>query len=301
MEQVSYFDMVYHRLMQDYGKTSLQDYPCVEGIVTNLVNSQYDVERQEDVSDIIRLMALKYYLYFFDQDEDYINSLILYHEPEEFVAIALEDTAILSTLVQNEIKCYSEEEPFPYELLDSFVTSQLDSDWYQTGLDLYRAYHPFYEQENKAYAHWKRNRNVQAKMMETSIDHFLSFYLFGKNYLEKEGSLFETVQILSDKLEDLAGNNYPLYEKCAIDLLTTYYTIYKYRLLAHSPINEVRSKLVLDMEMMSKDNLLSLVRYDEDTRKLLFEGVLKDYDIVEYSQMENKIEPYTHTFVKKFQ
>ena len=305
MELTSYFDMVDKILFQDFNVNDLDkaldgDKKIIDTLLAKWDKDSLQEDEEEELIDVLKMIALKYMVFHFDEEEDFLAPVILHSEPEEFALIALEDENLLTMLIENEITCYSTEEPFPYELLDCFLRQPLESDLYPTGLDLYKAYHPFLNQENKVYAQYLKNKKVQEKMMDYPLEHFLSFYLFGNTYLANGGSTFETVQILSDKLEDLSKKNHPMYEACTKDLLMTYYVIYKSK-MNKEQVNSTITHLVEDMEWMDDKNLFALVESDEDTRKLLFQGILQDFDLMTYKETEQQVESYQKVFSNKFQ
>ena len=80
----------------------------------------------------------------------------------------------------------------------------------------------------------------------------------------------------------------------------TYYVIYKSK-MNKEQVNSTITHLVEDMEWMDDKNLFALVESDEDTRKLLFQGILQDFDLMTYKETEQQVESYQKVFSNKFQ
>ncbi len=306
MDEVSYFDMLGKLLFSPFEKEvdGVLSLPIDDDLSWNVVQMlktmETDEEKEEDCYQYISLMALNYMLNLYDQEKASLAPLILQYPPSQFVLLALDDETILETLVQNEIECYSTDEPFPYELLSSFLKQPLESELYPTGKDLYQAYHPFYEKENLMYQHWMKKEHIRDQLIAYSLNHFLEFYLFGKTFQEQGGSLTEATQILADKLEDLGKENPVLFRACAKEFLTLYYTINKQKVLQSLPLDEEAKRWVDDLEVMTEMDMYSYLANDDTMRKTMIAQVLTDYDLMTYPQVEKQVSSYQKKFLQKF-
>lgn len=214
---------------------------------------------------IISAMALEYYNQFALEKGpfeiiEYMNSCT---SVQEFIEYAIETHSVLEELIDCEISEVGSE--YDYELVD--MTLNTDE-----GREIYKKFHPQYEEENRYDQWWRQVDSIQTKFYSYPIEHFLDYYLLMMNVKEKFSDIGECTDLGMGVLENIDRKDNLLSKQIWFELLRFYYNDVQ-------PERETKQEELDQLDRMEPNELLAMIRYEDDMCLDVMNRFVQNYQI----------------------
>ena len=167
---------------------------------------------------------------------------------QEFIEYAIETHSVLEELIDCEISEVGSE--YDYELVDMALNTD-------GGREIYKKFHPQYEEENRYDQWWRQVDSIQTKFYSYPIEHFLDYYLLMMNAKEKFSDIGECTDLGMGVLENIDRKDNLLSKQIWFELLRFYYNDVQ-------PERETKQEELDQLDRMEPNELLAMIRYEDD-------------------------------------
>ena len=210
-------------------------------------------------------MALEYYNQFALEKGpfeiiEYMNSCT---SVQEFIEYAIETHSVLEELIDCEISEVGSE--YDYELVDMALNTD-------DGREIYKKFHPQYEEENRYDQWWRQVDSIQTKFYSYPIEHFLDYYLLMMNAKEKFSDIGECTDLGMGVLENIDRKDNLLSKQIWFELLRFYYNDVQ-------PERETKQEELDQLDRMEPNELLAMIRYEDDMCLDVMNRFVQNYQI----------------------
>ena len=232
--------------------------------IAEWIRKKYN-EGDEEFDAIISAMALEYYNQFALEKGpfeiiEYMNSCT---SVQEFIEYAIETHSVLEELIDCEISEVGSE--YDYELVDMALNTD-------EGREIYKKFHPQYEEENRYDQWWRQVDSIQTKFYSYPIEHFLDYYLLMMNVKEKFSDIGECTDLGMGVLENIDRKDNLLSKQIWFELLRFYYNDVQ-------PERETKQEELDQLDRMEPNELLAMIRYEDDMCLDVMNRFVQNYQI----------------------
>lgn len=232
--------------------------------IAEWIRKKYN-EGDKEFDAIISAMALEYYNQFALEKGpfeiiEYMNSCT---SVQEFIEYAIETHSVLEELIDCEISEVGSE--YDYELVDMALNTD-------GGREIYKKFHPQYEEENRYDQWWRRVDSIQTKFYSYPIEHFLDYYLLMMNVKEKFSDIGECTDLGMGVLENIDRKDNLLSKQIWFELLRFYYNDVQ-------PERETKQEELDQLDRMEPNELLAMIRYEDDMCLDVMNRFVQNYQI----------------------
>lgn len=261
------------------------DYDATKKL-TNYIIHEINATQDNDLIDAVKVMALEYYNFYYDEPEDdIINMMKEVATSDDFVELVIQDEELVSSLIENELTLYSVG-GYNYDMVDAVLKTK-------EGQEMYQIFHPLYDIELECYNEWKKARNVEVQMIEVPVANFFEYYYLAMNLAEISDFTDENVQILSDKIEQIGIINPSLEDEINTKLIKFFYEENK-----NKTNNKLYKYFIDQLEDMTRIDIITTMANEEETRKMVVKHFLENY---KYGINHDKETEKNKSFYKKLE
>ena len=154
---------------------------------------------------------------------------------------------------------------YDYELVDMALNTD-------EGREIYKKFHPQYEEENRYDQWWRQVDSIQTKFYSYPIEHFLDYYLLMMNVKEKFSDIGECTDLGMGVLENIDRKDNLLSKQIWFELLRFYYNDVQSE-------RERKQEELDQLDRMEPNELLAMIRYEDNMCLDVMNHFVQNYQI----------------------
>lgn len=228
-------------------------------------------ENYPEAESLICIMALEYYNYAYDDEEDEIVQLMNdCNSKDEFLDEVWNNLDILYTLTEHEVYVYRPE-GYSYCFANEILKTS-------EGREMYHKFHPNYRKEIEYNEFWQKHHNSKDfEIINFPVHNFFEFYLVMMYVIEIFEDRDEASLVVSDIWENIAKKDSLVAESILSEVIKYYYLHVTKKLKKGPNLMEQKIRSLLESE--TRTDIIKEIKENDEIRFEMIQNFVDDYRI----------------------
>lgn len=228
-------------------------------------------ENSADIESLICIMALEYYNYAYDDEEDEIVQLMNdCSSKDEFLDEVWNNLDILYNLIEHEVYVYRPE-GYSYRFANEILKTS-------EGREMYYKFHPNYRKEIEYNEFWQKHHDSKDfEIINFPVHNFFEFYLVMMHVVETFEDRDEASLVVSDIWENIAKKDSNVAESILNEVIKYYY-LHATKKLKKRP-SFIEQKISRLLEDKTRSDIIKDIKENDEMRFEMIQTFVNDYRI----------------------